>query len=158
MKTHQRLIVSIIALAIGIFLIGSGIFEPAELFMTFNIPHSAGVYMAFAGMGIAGYGISQTIALLQNRQRTQADLVSWAQLEGAQATLVGAICIALGAIVVGSLLWSLIGVMSTGSPIRVRPVPIGVGIGTGGALVWLGATLIKVANSGKSKSDWTARG
>jgi hypothetical protein len=145
MKTHQQLILGIIALAIGIFLMGSGIFEPEELFMTFNIPRSAGVYLAFGGMGIAGYGISQIVTLLQNRQRTQADLVSWAQQERTQATLVGAICMALGAIVVGSLLWSLIGVMQTGSSIRIRPVPIGFGIGIGGLLVWLGAMLIKVA-------------
>lgn len=148
MKTHHQLIVSIIAISIGILLISSGILEPEELFMAFNIPRSAGMYMAFAGMGIAGFGMWQMLILLQNRQRTQADLVSWAQQERAQATLVGSVCMTLGAIIVASLLWSTVSVMQTGSPIRIRPVPIGFGIGLGGVLVWLGALLIKIAIGG----------
>jgi hypothetical protein len=151
MKTHHRLIISIIAISIGIFLIGSGIFEPEELFMAFNIPHSGGKFMAFGGMGIAGLGMWQMVTLLQNRQRTWADLVSWAEEERIQAIVVGLVCMAIGAIVAGGLLWSFIGVMQSGSPIPVRPVPIGVGIGLGGVLIWLGAMLIKLAIGGKSK-------
>ncbi len=56
MKTHHRLIISVVAISIAIFLISSGIFEPEELFMAFDIPRSAGKYMAFAGMGLAGVG------------------------------------------------------------------------------------------------------
>jgi hypothetical protein len=152
MKTHHRLIVSILAISIGIFLIGSGIFEPEELFMAFNIPPSAGKYMAFGGMGIAGVGMWQGITLLQHRQRTWTDLVSWAEQERTQAIVIGLVCMAIGTIVAFALIWSFVGVMQTGSPIPVRPVPIGFGIGLGGVLVWLGATLIKVAIGGKSKS------
>ena len=152
MKTHHRLIISIIAISIGIFLIGSGIFEPEELFMAFNIPHSAGKFMAFGGMGIAGLGMWQMVTLLQNRQRTWKDLVSWAEQERTQAIVVGLVCMAIGAILVGGLLWSFIGVMQSGSLIPVRPVPIGVGIGLGGVLIWLGAMLIKLAIGGESRS------
>jgi hypothetical protein len=153
MRTHYRLIISIIAISTGIFLIGSGIFEPEELFMAFNIPHSFGKYMAFGGMGIAGFGMWQMIELLQHRQRTMTDLVSWAEQDSIQAIIVGLVCMASGATIAGGLLWSFLGVMQTGSPIPVRPVPIGVGIGLGGALVWLGGMLIKAAIGKKSKSD-----
>ncbi|WP_310430189.1 hypothetical protein [Chamaesiphon sp. VAR_48_metabat_135_sub] len=119
--------------------------------MAFNIPHSAGKFMAFGGMGIAGFGMWQMVTLLQQRQRTMTDLVSWAEQERIQAIVVGLLCMAIGAILVGGLLWSFIGVMQSGSPIPVRPVPIGVGIGLGGVLIWLGAMLIKLAIGGKSK-------
>jgi hypothetical protein len=151
MKTHHRLIVSIIAISMGIFLIGSGIFEPEELFTAFNIPQSAGKYMAFSGMGIAGFGIWQMIELLQNRERTWADLVSWAEQEYIQALLTGVVCAGIGTIIVCSLLWSFVGVMQTGSPIPIRPGVIGFGIGFGGILAWLGLRLIKVAIAGNSK-------
>ncbi len=153
MKTHQRLILSILTISIGIFLIGSGIFEPAELFIAFNIPPSAGKYMAFGGMGLFGWGIWQMMALWQDRQRTQIELVIWAQQERGQAISLGIVCMAIGAIVSGSLIWSFVGVMHTGSPMGIRPIPIAMGIGFGGFLVWLGGTLIKVAIDQNSKSN-----
>ncbi len=153
MKTHHRLILSIIAISVGIFLIGSGIFEPEELFIALNIPHSAGKYMAFGGMGILGWGLFQMVTLLKDRQRTLRELVSWAQGERMQATIAGIACVAIGAILTVSLIWSFISVMQTGSPIRVRPVPIGFGIGLGGLLIWLGGILIKATLGVKSKSE-----
>lgn len=59
---------------------------------------------------------------------------------------------AIGAIITFSLIWSFVEVMNTGSPMRVRPGLIGVGIDSGGMLVWLGAMLLKIAINGKSKS------
>jgi hypothetical protein len=142
-KTHHRLVVSIIAIATGILLMinGSG------------ISSSAGMYMAFGGIGIAIFGMWQLGGLLQNRQRTWRDLVSWAEQEYTQAVIVGLVSITTGAIVLGSLLWSWLGVMQTGSSITVRSKPIGFGIAVGGVLVWLGAMLIRVAIRGKSNSD-----
>jgi hypothetical protein len=143
MKTHHRLVLSIIAIATGILLIinGSG------------ISSSAGMYMAFGGIGIAVFGMWQMGGLLQDRQRTWRDLVSWAEQEYAQAVIVGLVSIATGVLVLGSLLWSLFEVMQTGSSITVRSKPIGFGIAVGGVLVWLGAMLIGMAIRGKSNSD-----
>jgi hypothetical protein len=118
---------------------GSGIFEPEELFTAFNIPHEAGKYMAFSGMGIASFGIWQMIA------ESAADLVSWAEQQYIQAVIAGLVCVGIGATIACYLLWSFVEVMQTGSPIRIRPGVIGFGIGFGGVLVWLGLRLIKVA-------------
>ncbi|WP_373542242.1 hypothetical protein [Chamaesiphon sp.] len=152
MKTHHRLIISIVALSVGIFLIFSGSFEPEELFSTLNIPRSAGKYMAFAGMGMTGVSSWQLLTLLQNRQRTWQDLVDWAQQERSQAIVVGVSSMAIGMIVAFALLWSVISTLQSGSRMTIRPVPIGGGIAIGCVLVWLGAMLIKVAISGNSNS------
>lgn len=152
MKTQHRLTIGIFALSIGLILAGIGIFESAQLYWTLKIPLSAGKYLAFAGMGLSGLGIWQVLTLLQDRQRTWRDLVEWAQQESTPAMLLGGACIAIGAIVIGALLWSLASVMQTGSSIAVRPGPIGVGIGMGGMLIWLGSMLLKMAIVGNSSS------
>ena len=123
-----------------------------ELFMALNIPRSAGKYMAFGGMGMTVLGGGELLHLLRNRQRTWAELVDWARQERRQAVLVGGLCIAGGVIIAGALLWSIIGVMQTGSRMAIRPGPIGAGIAVGGVLMLLGVMLIKVAISGNSSS------
>jgi hypothetical protein len=73
MKTHSRLIFSLMTSVISIVLIGIGIFklvdtiielvlflnlpDVAELIMKLHVPDAAHKYIAFAGVGLLGVGV-----------------------------------------------------------------------------------------------------
>ena len=65
MKTHVRLISSLIALSVAVVLATIGIFEPPELdelMMALNLPRSAYMYLAFIGMGVGAFGVYSDLA------------------------------------------------------------------------------------------------
>jgi hypothetical protein len=152
MKTHIRLISSIVALCVGVLLAAIGIFEPPELdelMMTLNLPRAAYMYLAFIGMGIGAFGVYQFIPLLSNWRNTQAELAQWASQSPSQARIVALFCLSLGVTIAGGTIWSTFAVISTPSSasITIRSRPIALAIVTGGSLVWLGWSIFRSATA-----------
>jgi hypothetical protein len=152
MKTHVRLISSIVALSIGVLLATIGIFEPPELdglMMALNLPRSAYMYMAFIGMGVGGFGVYQFLPLLSNWRHTRAEVAQWASDSPRQASVVALTCILLGLTIAGGTIWSTFASVSTpsASSVTVRFRPIALAIVTGGSLVWLGWSIFRSASS-----------
>lgn len=154
MKTHVRLISSIVALSIGVLLATIGIFEPPELdelMMVLNLPRSAYMYVAFIGMGVGGFGVYQFLPLLSNWRHSRAEVAQWASESPNQASVVALSCIFLGLTIAGGTLWSMFAAVSTpsASSTTLRFRSIALALVTGGSLVWLGWSIFRSASSGR---------
>ncbi len=154
MKTHVRLILSLVVLVVGVLLITIGVFKPpetVELMMSLNLPHSAYKYLAFVGMGLGSVGVWQFYPVLMNWQRTTVDLAEWAVHSPVQATAVALTCILLGVTIAGSIVWATFKTVSEGQKITIWFKPTALAIVTGGSLIWLGGMILRGAIFGKRK-------
>ncbi len=142
-QKHHRLIVGIVALSIGILLAGVSVFESPAVFMALDFPRSAARNMALLGMGAIGLGVWQLFPLLMNWQSAHTDLVRWAESERGQSLLIGLSCMAIGSILLLSMVWATIDTASLVIPTKVKSIILA--IITGGLIAGLGGTLVKIS-------------
>jgi hypothetical protein len=149
MQKHHRLIVGIVALSTGVLLAGISIFESPAVFTALAFPRSAAKDMAFLGMGAIGLGAWQLFPLLMNWSSARTDLVTWAESERGQSLLIGLSCMAIGSILLLSMVWATIDTASLVIPTKVKSIVLA--IITGGLIVGLGGTLVKIAIGDKPR-------